>query len=90
MQNGILVEMVDMSSKEVKGRIYTDKDKFPWAMFEHYGTGDYRELQAIGTTKHFLETGGSQWFIPVSKVEKELHYPIIEINGMQFYIAHRC
>lgn len=90
MQNGILVEMVDMSSKEVKGRIYTDKDKFPWAMFEHYGTGDYRELPPIGTTKHFLETGGSQWFIPVSKVEKELHYPIIEINGMQFYIAHRC
>ena len=90
MQNGILVEIVDMSSKEVKGRVYTDKDKFPWAMFEHYGTGDYRELQAIGTTKHFLETGGSQWFIPVSKVEKELHYPIVEINGMQFYIAHRC
>lgn len=88
MQNGILVEMVDMSSKEVKGRIYTDKDKFPWAMFEHYGTGDYRELPPIGTTKHFLETGGSQWFIPVSKVEKELHYPIIEIQETQFYVAH--
>ena len=87
-EEGILVEMIDMSTKEVKGRVYTDKDKFPWAMFEHFGTGDFRELPPVGTTKHFLETGGSQWFIPVSKVEKQLGYPIIEINGMQFYIAH--
>ena len=88
-EEGILVEMIDMSTKEVKGRVYTDKDKFPWAMFEHFGTGDFRELSPVGTTKHFLETGGSQWFIPVSKAEKELHYPIVEIQGIQFYIAHR-
>lgn len=68
--------------------MYTDKDKFPWAMFEHYGTGDFRELDPVGTTKHFLETGGSQWFIPVAKVDKTLHYPIIEIQGMEFYVAH--
>ena len=86
-ENGILVEMIDMSTKEVKGRVYTDKDKFPWAMFEHFGTGDFRELPPVGITKHFLETGGSQWFIPVSKAEKELYYPIIEINGTQFYVA---
>ena len=88
-EEGILVEMIDMSTKEVKGRVYTDKDKFPWAMFEHFGTGDFRELSPVGTTKHFFETGGSQWFIPVSKAEKELHYPIVEIQGIQFYIAHR-
>lgn len=87
-EEGILCELVDMSTNTVKGRVYTDKDKFSWAMFEHFGTGDYRELQAIGKSKHFLETGGSQWFIPVSKVEKALHYPIIEIQGTQFYIAH--
>lgn len=88
-EEGILCELVDTSNMEVKGRIHTDKDKFPWAMFEHFGTGDYRELSAVGTTKHFLETGGSQWFIPVSKVEKTLGYPIINIQGMDFYIAHR-
>lgn len=87
-EEGILIEMVDMSTKECKGRIYTDKEKFSHAMFEHFGTGDYRELSAIGVTKHFLETGGSQWFIPVTKVEKTLHYPIIEIQGTQFYVAH--
>lgn len=88
-EEGILCELVDASNMEVKGRIHTDQDKFPWAMFEHFGTGDYRELSAVGTTKHFLETGGSQWFIPVSKVEKTLGYPIINIQGMDFYIAHR-
>ena len=85
---GILIEMIDTSTMQPKGRVYTDKDKFSWAMFEHFGTGDYRELPAIGKTEHFKNTGGSQWFIPVSKVEKTLGYPIIEIQGMQFYIAH--
>lgn len=87
-EEGILVEMVETSTMEVKGRVYTSKDNMPYAMFEHWGTGDYRELAPVGTTKRFLETGGSQWFIPVSKVEKTLHYPIIEIQGSQFYIAH--
>lgn len=87
-EDGILVEMIETSTNTVKGRVYTSKDKFPWAMFEHFGTGDYRELSKVGTTKHFLDTGGSQWFIPVSKVQKTLRYPIIEIQGTQFYVAH--
>lgn len=86
-EKGILIEMIETSTRQVKGRVYTDKEKFSHAMFEHFGTGDYRELPAIGKTKRFLDTGGSQWFIPVAKVEKALHYPIIEIQGSQFYIA---
>lgn len=86
-EEGIQIEMVETSTMKVKGRIYTDKDKFSWAMFEHFGTGDYRELSAVGKTKRFIETGGSQWFIPVAKVEKVLPYPIIEIQGSQFYVA---
>lgn len=88
-EEGILVEVVEASTMEVKGKVCTSKENMPYAMFEHWGTGDYRELPVIGKTKCFLETGGSQWFIPVSKVEKTLHYPIIEIQGNQFYIAHR-
>lgn len=87
-QEGIIIDRVDLSTKEIKGRVYTDKNNFPWAIFEHFGTGDFRELPAVGTTKHFIETGGSEWFIPVSKVEKTLRYPIIDINGTQFYLAH--
>lgn len=87
-EQGILCELVDVADNQVKGHVYTDKENFGWAMFEHWGTGDYREMDAVGTTKHFIETGGSQWFIPVDKVKKTLHYPIIEIQGMQFYLAH--
>ena len=28
MRNGILVEMIDMSTKEVKGKVYADPSKF--------------------------------------------------------------
>lgn len=81
--------MIDMSTKQCKGRIYTDKDKFPHAMFEHYGTGDFREMPKIGTTNHFKETGGSEWYIP-KKDDLKLNYPVIALYGNQFYVAHRC
>ena len=37
-EDGILVEMIDTSNMEVKGRVYTSKEKMPWSMFEHWGT----------------------------------------------------
>lgn len=90
--NGILCEMIDMSTKEVKGRVYADPSKFmsngqSYLWFEYFGTGKYAEQDHIGNTKHFIESGYTEWFIPVSKVEKSLGYPIVEIQGMQFYIA---
>lgn len=42
----------------------------------------------MGTTKHFIESGYTEWFIPVSKVDRALGFPTVEIQGMQFYIAH--
>ncbi len=86
-QEGILVEMVETSSMKTKGRVYTDKEKFSWAMFEHFGTGQYAEMEHVGTTKHFINSGYTQWFIPVNKVKKALPYPIITIQDNQFYIA---
>ena len=50
--------------------------------------GIYAQQPHIGKTKHFLESNYEEWFIPVSKVEKPLHYPIITIQGQQFYLAH--
>ena len=87
-EKGILIEMIETSNSKVKGRIYTDKETFSWAMFEHWGTGQYAEMEHVGTTKHFIDSGYTQWFIPVSKVKKALPYPIITIQDMQFYIAH--
>ena len=40
-----------------------------------------------GKTKHFLETGYTEWYVPVNKVKKALDYPIKVINGKQFYVA---
>ena len=84
----ILFELIDTSTNEVKGRVYTDKVKMPYAMFEHFGTGAYAEMPHVGVTKHFIESSFTEWFIPVGKAPKPLPYPIITINEMQFYIAH--
>lgn len=51
--------------------------------------GEFAEEEHIGTTKHFLESGYTEWYIPVNKVDRSLNYPIKIINGQQFYIAHR-
>lgn len=87
-EEGILCELVDTQTNEVKSRVYTDKIAMPYALFEHFGTGSYAEMEHVGITKHFIESGFTEWFIPVSKAPKPLPYPIITIQDMQFYIAH--
>ena len=86
--DGILFEMVNKDTKEIKGRIYTDQETFPYSWFEHFGTGEYAELEHIGQSKHFIESGYEEWFIPVNRVNRSLPYPIITIKGNQFYLAH--
>ncbi len=92
-ENGILVEMIDMSTKEVKGRVYADPSKFmtengqSYLWFEYFGTGQYAEKEHIGRTKHFIESGYTEWYIPVNKVGRSLSYPIVTINKQQFYVA---
>lgn len=94
-EDGILVEMVDISTKEVKGRVYADPSKFmtengqSYLWFEYFGTGQYAEQDHIGKTKHFIESGYTEWYIPVKKVGRSLSYPTITINGEQFYVAVR-
>ncbi len=92
-EEGILVEMVDMSTKEVKGRVYADPSKFmsngvSYLFFEYFGTGVNAEMEHVGKSKHFIQSGYTEWFIPVNKVEKALPYPVVNIQGMDFYIAH--
>lgn len=86
--DGILAELVDVSNNVVKGKVYADINAFPFFLFEHYGTGRHAEMEHIGKTKHFIESGYTEWFIPVSAVDRTLNYPIVTINEMQFYIAH--
>lgn len=50
--------------------------------------GNYAEQEHIGKTKHFIESGYTEWLIPVNKVGRSLNYPIVKIGNSQFYIAH--
>ena len=92
-EKGILVEMIDMSTKEVKGKVYADPSKFitengqSYLWFEYFGTGQFAEKDHIGKTKHFIESGYTEWYIPVNKVGRSLNYPIVTINKQQFYVA---
>lgn len=94
-EDGIIVEMVDMSTKAVKGRVYADPAKFmtengqSYLWFEYFGTGQYAEQDHIGKTKHFIESGYTEWYIPIDKVGRTLNYPIVTISGKQFYVAVR-
>ena len=88
---GILVQMYE--NGEEKGRVYASPEQFmsnsvSYLFFEYFGTGEHAEMEHVGTTKHFIESGFTQWFIPVGRVEKQLGYPIITINNTDFYIAH--
>lgn len=92
--NGIIMELVDIAKNQIKGRIYADPSKFmvddkqSYLWFEYFGTGEFAEEKHIGTTKHFKETGYTEWYIPVSKVGRTLNFPIENIGGKQFYVAH--
>ena len=91
-EEGILVEMIN-SQGEVKGRVYADPNQFmsngvSYLFFEYFGTGAKAELPHIGKSKHFIESGYTEWFIPVSAVEKQLNYPVVTIQGFDFYVAH--
>ncbi len=94
-EDGIIVEMIDMSTKEVKGRVYADSSKFmtengqSYLWFEYFGTGQWAEQEHIGKTKHFIESGYTEWYIPINKVGRTLNYPIVTISGKQFYVAVR-
>ncbi|MGN1012285.1 MAG: hypothetical protein ACI4ON_00420 [Clostridia bacterium] len=96
-QDGILIEIVNVSTKEIKGRIYADPDRFiakdadgkeaEYLFYEYFGTGAYAEMEHVGNTTHFKETGYTEWYIPKNKVLRPLSYPIKVINGHEFYVA---
>lgn len=91
--SGIILEMIENSTMKVKGKVYADPSKFTtdnnesYLWFEYFGTGNFAEKEHIGKTKHFKETGYTEWYIPVNKVGRSLNYPITTINGSQFYVA---
>lgn len=89
---GILCELIEGSTGVVKGRVYADPNKFmsngqSYLWFEYFGTGQFAEQEHIGRTKHFIESDYTEWYIPKNKVDRALSYPVVTINGTEFYIA---
>jgi len=83
----IPIEFVDFDSKQVKGRVYTDKDLFSYAPFLEFGTGTKAELEHIGKTATFISSGYRYWLLPVDKVDKQFSPErIINIKGELFYL----
>lgn len=92
-EDGILVELVETSTMQIRGRVYAEPNKFmadnnqSYLWFEYFGTGQYAEMGHIGNTTHFKESGYTEWLIPV-KPSLKLNYRIVVIEGVQFYLAH--
>jgi hypothetical protein len=83
----IPIEILDFDKGKVVGRVYTNKDLFSHAPFLEYGTGTKAELQHIGQTKTFIQSGYRYWFLPVEKVDRQFSPErIIVIDGKQFYL----
>lgn len=65
------------------------KNNQSYLWFEYFGTGSEAEMPHVpNPTKHFKESGYTEWYIPVSKVGRGLSYPIVVIGNKQFYVAH--
>ena len=89
-EEGIIVQMYEDGQE--KGRLYASPEAFKsndisYLFFEYFGTGQYAEQEHVGKTSHFIKSGYTEWFIPVDRVPKKLNYLIININGVDFYLA---
>ena len=91
-EQGILIDLVNVSNGKIKSRVYADPNKFiandvSYLLFEYFGTGEYAEMNHVGKTEHFIATNYTEWYIPVNKVARSLNYPILTIGKSQFYVA---
>lgn len=86
-ENKILIEFTDAQTNEIIGRLHTDKNTFPHALFVEFGTGIYAEEPHIGNTKTFIESGFKYWFVPKEKVDLSKYglTPVV-IYGKEFYL----
>lgn len=87
-KEGILIEVTNKSG-QIVGRVYTDKDIMPWALFLEFGTGTYAELPHIGKTKTFFASGFQYWYLPIGKATREFGEDRkITLNGRTYYVMY--
>lgn len=80
---------IEVDGTTIKGRLYTDRNTFSYASFLEYGTGTFAEREHIGTTKAFIESNYTFWYLPVDKADREFGSDrIVTFGNQQFYVMY--
>ena len=78
---GILVEM--MEGTEIKGRVYTDSQRFPYLVYLEFGTGLYADDEGGGSRAKKIP-----WYVHTSMADlSRYNYQIITMGEEQFYVV---
>lgn len=94
--NGEYADSIKVSNTEIEGQtiktfIYTDMKSedghFIGRMIEN-GTGIYALEPHIGHTTTFRESGYQYWYVPVTDKIKHPIGKVINLYGVDFYVAH--
>lgn len=83
---GIEIQLVDLNTNEIKGRVYTDSKTYPYLVYLEFGTGIYADSEGGGSRAKQIP-----WYVHVSMADlSKYHYPIYTspITGEQFYVVH--
>ena len=80
---GILVQMID--GDEIKGRVYTDVEKFPYLVYLEFGTGLYADDEGGGSRAKKIP-----WYVHTSMADLSMYnYQIYTApDGEQYYIVY--
>lgn len=85
--DSLILFEITIENGSVSGRLYTN---FDYALFLEYGTGTKAELEHIGHTKTFKESGFTYWFLPKELADaKGLDISssrLVNIKGELFYM----
>lgn len=81
--DGILVQILNIDNNEVKGRVYTDVDRFPYLVYLEFGTGKYADSEGGGSRAKKIP-----WYVHTSMADlSKYNYQIITVGEEQFYVV---
>lgn len=81
---GILIELADLNTGEIKGRVYTDSKNFPYLVYLEFGTGIYADPEGGGTRAKKIP-----WYVHTSMADLSRYgYELVTYGGESFYVVY--
>lgn len=81
---GVLIELVDTKSNEIKGRVYTDSKNYPYLTYLEFGTGLYADPEGGGSRAKKIP-----WYVHESMADlSKYNYQTIQTEQGKFYIVY--